>query len=144
MKRTGRLWVTHKNNFVLLRGRGPWTKESLMRFAESTPSLEFNFEQPWGTLACLYGESILTPAAKESFIRSHHWMVKKNMNAIAINLAKCEARSVVRHQLQVIYQECGCNFRFFEDNQSAIEWLTSHDINVDSSLLDFKPKNYFW
>lgn len=77
MKRTGRLWVTHKNNFVLLRGRGPWTKESLIRFAESTPSLDFNFEQPWGTLACLYGESILTPAAKDSFIRSHHWMVKK-------------------------------------------------------------------
>ncbi len=145
MKATGKIWASSTSEFLLIRALGPWSKASLRRFTDSfSQNVDLNLSQPWGTLACLYGDSILTPEAINTFKKSHYWQMQNNMAALAINLANCEAIPIVKHQLQGIYREVGCNYCFVENDDSGIAWLQQQGINVDRSLLSLKPTKAFW
>lgn len=145
MKRTGRIWAVAKDNFVLLRAIGPWSKESLTRFAKTIgQDISIPASESWGTLALLYGESILTPQAESTFRKSHKWLFENGMKYVAVMVADAPATPLVKHQFTRLYQECGIQSQFFNDETLAMQWLQDRNVETCDPLLKVKPKNSFW
>lgn len=145
MKKTGRIWITSEDNFCLLRARGPWNKENLKRFLRSLDSdMATPQTSQWGTLAVLYGESLMTPDAVTMFSNAHQHMAQNGLTCVAVVLNEAKATSLVKHQFSNIYQQCGLEHAFFDTEQAAIDWLQTQGININQAIMLTKPKEAFW
>ncbi|XOV81206.1 MAG: hypothetical protein ACFHVJ_09715 [Aestuariibacter sp.] len=145
MKKRGRIWVTSRDNFCVLRARGPWNKENLKRFLKS---LNSDMDTPkgceWGSLAVLYGESLLTPDALTIFIQAHQHMVENGLKCVAVVLSEVAVQPLVKHQFSGLYQQCGIEYEFFDNERSALEWLEKQQIQINPAMLLQHPKDKFW
>lgn len=137
--------MTVEHNFCVLRARGPWNKENLKRFLKSLN--EFDIEpqtQDWGTLAILYGESLLTPDAMVMFTNAHLNLAQSGLKHVAVVLSDVNAKTLVKHQFSHVYQQCDINHEYFDDEQSALNWLSENGVNINPTLLLRQPKEKFW
>lgn len=137
--------MTAQDNFCLLRARGPWNKENLKRFLVTLRGDSVTPEGvDWGSLAILYGESLLTPDALSMFTKTHEQLAENGLKYVAVVLSDVAVQPLVKHQFSSIYEQCGIEYDFFTEEHSGLEWLEKRHIKVNPALLLHHPTDKFW
>lgn len=118
---------------ILFAARGPWNDETMIRgskeMAENMAKLDLS--KPWGTISCLYGESLMPPSTYKSFAK--HTLIRKSkgLKALAVVILDSDIAFTIESQLTPAYQNADIEFAFLPDINSAIDWLSGIDVRLD-------------
>ncbi|WP_339722617.1 hypothetical protein [uncultured Paraglaciecola sp.] len=123
--------VSRSLQTIMFSARGPWNDETMKRGAREMGEniAQLDLSKPWGTLSCLYGESLMPPSTFNSFAK--HTLIRKSMGlkALAVVILDSDIANTIKNQLTPAYQEADLKFAFLPDINSAIAWLS--EINLD-------------
>ncbi|MEP0354312.1 MAG: hypothetical protein ABJH06_11080 [Paraglaciecola sp.] len=137
---------SRSKQLMLFSGKGPWNDEALTYGTKST-QLDINaidHKKPWGQIGFLYGESLMPPTAFKLFSDVICLRQQMGLKAIAIIIQDSDVIITIKTQLKVAYNKAGIESEFFDDFDSATNWLTSFNIEFDQTeVKNFYQNNQF-
>ena len=78
----------------------------------------------WHQTVVIHGEApLVSPHAESMFVQTLLERRKKGLRKCAMVLAVTDGKSMVRSQYGRCYEQCDITSAFFDDLQSANEWL---------------------
>ena len=118
--------LQYSGNLLTFHGRGPWSKDAVLRFQEDMKSaISYFAGKKWGFIGYLAGESLLPPEA-EGYLKDISVLhVSQGMQACAIILADTNYPAVVRSQAERVYEYAGVNNSFFDTEKEALSWINN-------------------
>lgn len=142
----GEYVVDRSRQTIMFSARGPWNDETMKRGAKEMGDsiAKLDLSKPWGTLSCLYGESLMPPSTYQSFVK--HTLIRKSMGlkALAVVILDSEIANTIKSQLVPAYEEAGLQFAFLSDVNSACTWLSEVNVELDKQQVEqFFTKNAF-
>ncbi|MBU3002059.1 hypothetical protein [Paraglaciecola arctica] len=142
----GEYVVDRSRQTIMFSARGPWNDETMKRGAKEMGDYiaQLNLSKPWGTLSCLYGESLMPPSTYQSFLK--HTLIRKSMGlkALAVVIRDSEIANTIKSQLVPAYEEADLKFAFLSDVNSACTWLSEVNVELDKQQVEqFFTKNAF-
>ncbi|MFT2089736.1 hypothetical protein [Paraglaciecola sp. 2405UD69-4] len=129
----GQYVSNRSKQLMLFSGRGPWNDEALYYGTQSTERdiQAIKQSKPWGQIGFLYGESLMPPTAFKLFSDIICYRQTIGLKAIAIMIQDSDITFTIKTQLKVAYNKAGIESDFFDDFDTAINWLKSFDIEFD-------------
>jgi hypothetical protein len=122
----------------MFSARGPWNDETMIRGAKEFGMniSQLDLSKPWGTLSCLYGESLMPPSTYKSFAK--HTLIRKSMGlkALAVVILESDIAYTIESQLTPAYEAADLEFAFLPDIPSAIAWLSNIDVSLDKQQVE--------
>ncbi|MBN2659610.1 MAG: hypothetical protein JXR86_21305 [Spirochaetales bacterium] len=120
----GELHFDVEDNLMIMTGTGPWNMESIIQSGEDATKSHLKlYGSRWGLLALLSGQAVHTPDAAEVLVEAVKKDKENGRTASALVLFDRENSDFNRHHISEIYRKAGETFRFFNDEESAREWL---------------------
>ncbi|KXI29994.1 hypothetical protein [Paraglaciecola hydrolytica] len=112
------------DSILVVEGRGPWNKESVIQGDKSVaPLLQKLLGKPWGVLVTLYGEPIYVPEAATILSKTIKSQKKLGRVATAVIVVESQSPEFAKTHLAQIYQNAGEPVRFFNEHEQAKWWL---------------------
>ena len=137
-KEHGDYVVSRSLQTILFSGRGPWNDETMIRGSrEMGQSIkQLDLSKPWGSLSCLYGESLMPPSTFKAFAK--HTMIRKSMGlkGLAVVIQDSQIANTIKSQLIQAYEPAEVEFAFLSDIDSAMNWLLDLDVILDKQQVD--------
>lgn len=130
--------VGRSQQTIMFAARGPWNDETMKRGSKEMGEniSQLDLSKPWGTLSCLYGESLMPPSTYQSFAK--HTLIRKSkgLKALAVVILDSDIAHTIESQLKPAYQAAELEFAFLPDISSAIAWLSSTDVSLDKQQVE--------
>ena len=137
-KEHGDYVVSRSQQTIMFSARGPWNDETMVRGAKEMGKniSQLDLSKPWGTLSCLYGESLMPPSTYKSFAK--HTLIRKSMGlkALAIVILDSDIAYTIESQLTPAYLAADVEFAFLPDIHSAITWLSGIGLSLDKQQVE--------
>jgi hypothetical protein len=105
---------------------------------------QLDLSKPWGSLSCLYGESLMPPSTFKSFAK--HTLIRKSMGlkALAVVILDSDITNTIKRQLTPAYHAADLEFAFLSDIESAIVWLSDINVSLDKQqVIQFYQQHSF-
>jgi hypothetical protein len=120
----GKLNAKREGNILYLEGTGPWNLESLLEAGKGVKAdLEELYQAPWGVLSVMHGEAAYLPDAQAHLIEVIAEEKTKHRVATALVVIGSSLPTFAKGHLSQIYQKAGEHFAFFDDIDTARQWL---------------------
>lgn len=146
-KEHGDYVVSRSLQTIIFSARGPWNEETLFRGSKEMGKniQQLDLSEPWGCLSCLYGESLMPPAAFKAFAK--HTLIRKSlgMKALAVVIQDSDITNTIKNQLSQVYQPAEIEYEFLSDIDSAMTWLTKKSVSLDNQQVSqfFQQHSFF-
>ena len=113
--------VSVDNNLIIIECEGPWNIEFFYELHQdilnAVKAVDYN---NYGVLLIPRGEAIGTAETTNYHIA---FLKEGNTKAIAINIALSDIPASTENICRIAYQAAGLKHAFFNDNDTAIDWL---------------------
>jgi hypothetical protein len=137
-KEHGDYIVGRSKQTIMFSARGPWNDETMLRGAKemSENMGQLDMSKPWACLSCLYGESLMPPSTFKSFAK--HTLIRKSMGlkGLAVVILDSDISNTIKNQLTPAYNAADVNFAFLSDINSAINWISGIDVDIDRQQVE--------
>jgi len=119
----GSLTISVDNNVISLDVEGPCNTEFFQKMAVELRGVRGQIDlNNYAALIVLRGEALATQDAMDYFSQ---YLTTVSVKAVALNLQFAESPSVTKQICHQAYQKAGTKHQFFNNNESAVEWLRS-------------------
>ena len=123
-KEHGTLDIIVQGQILRIEGTGPWNLESLQLSGHvARPKVEPLLGKPWAVLVVLHGQAIYVPEASAALVDIVIEDKRHGRVASALVVADCDSPHFSELHISEIYNRAGEDFAFFENEESAREWL---------------------
>ncbi len=133
----GNFQLALSGNIIVIRATGPWNENCVKDFqAEykhiTTPLIG---HASWADLVVVDGESLFVPEAEYLLNGGLPDSIASGLKHVAVVLGKSTTKICTRAQFSNIYRGTDIQFQFFNDEQTAINWLKSNEFELESEQL---------
>lgn len=120
---------------VTFSARGPWNEETMRQGSKALGAVirQLDLTKPWAQISCMYGESLMPPAAFEMFVQQSAIRKSAGLEALAIVMKDCETPHTTRAQLAEGYSRTRINHQFFDSVKDAIVWTQNLSFTFDEN-----------
>ena len=116
--------VKADDKLLLVDARGPFNEELMLSYeADLELCIQQLEKSKWNQIIILRNLSLLTPEAEQAGIKSLINRKLRGLNVSAVVLIDIEGESLLKGQLNRIYQISGIKHQFFTSIQDARKWL---------------------
>ena len=121
-------------NIMFTVAMGPWNAECVDNFMQDYYQMILPLHgSRWGDLIILHGESLLIPAAEHLLIKAISISCSQGLSDVALVLSNSLVQKSAEAQFLKIYTPSGANFRLFEHEQEALDWLQQQGLRCDNT-----------
>jgi hypothetical protein len=122
----GTMRLSVEGQLLIIEGSGPANIEMVQEYQQKVMGLRKQImHAPWASLALLSGTPLVSPEAKELFVKVIKQAKTMHLRATAVVLIDMESADMVRQFWQEIYIDAGVKYDFFETIEEARNWLQS-------------------
>lgn len=122
----GTLDIKVQGQILHIEGTGPWNLESLQKSGRvAKPIVAPLLGKPWAVLVVLHGQAIYVPDASAALVDVVVEDKRLGRVASALIVTDCDSPHFSQLHISEIYNRAGEDFAFFENEESAREWLAS-------------------
>jgi hypothetical protein len=123
--RHGEYTIEVQGNSLFMDVCGPFNEEIISDYnLELGRAIDCMIGENWLQLIIMRGEApLLSPQGEEILIQSLHKRRKNGLSKCAVVMDFEEGKSMVRYQFKKCNDTCNITSAFFNDVQSANEWL---------------------
>ena len=103
---------------------GPFNEELATSYGLAIETCITQLEgKPWNQIIVLHNQSLFTPPAERVLISTLKDRKSRGLVKSAVVLVNCEGRSLITQQMTHVYQVSAIEYCFFDDIESAKDWL---------------------
>lgn len=112
---------------LFIDAKGPFNNEVVQDFQKSLVNAITLLEATphWYQVAVLHDMSIFTPDAMEALAVVMRWRMSKGMVGSAVITGQVVGERMARKQIGDMYDQLGMRYQFFNDLDSAMDWIDS-------------------
>ncbi len=129
----GELSAHREENILIIEGTGPWNIEALHAAGkEIEQELDYLYQRPWAVLSIMHGQAAYLPDAVADLKEQIRQEKQGSRVATALVLTESATRNFTKGHLSQIYNDAGEHFEFFDDRETAMQWLNQQLQQVSS------------
>lgn len=121
----GQYQIAVLGSILAVSAEGNASKQAIERYTQDLIEIisKFNGEK-WAFLGLLHGGALLTKDAEFELQKSIEWRAKHGMAIGALVTGQTSVEALVKSRFKKIYERAGIELAIFDDEPSAIEWLS--------------------
>ena len=118
-------FTIESGNILVIEGHGPWNKEVFYSInTEQTSLIHSLYDKHWGVMAIFKGDALHTPEASSLLSEIVKQDKLRGRKATALILEESNFPDIGKQHLSEIYQKATENYKFFNEKDEALIWLT--------------------
>lgn len=123
-KMHGDVSLNWHNKTLEINSTGPWNMEFFEHLHAQLIDMVRNQQiTDFDVLLNIYGEALPTPDAQNYHIE---FLKASSAKAVAINLARCETKSMTKQVCDNVYPAANLTHKCFNTREQALAWLASN------------------